>query len=203
MINEKPNRTENKLNSSQFPEIATDAQKKTIEKDVFYSFKKIFSKDTFDLAHTKTAVSVPDNIKKLFETIGSDTDTETDISHYILKYMSAFTHNRIGTVLRLNDITLFSKTAPGKVDDLKVGELVNYLDAMNTTNICSMVIKTTPLTITILTKENPDDEKLKQIEVDVKDITKLIVGEKMEQTFKLNQKFSAEELLEIYKISPL
>lgn len=200
MINEKSNRTENKLKSSQFQE-TTDVQKKDIEKDVFYSFKKIFSKDTFDLAHTKTAVSVPDNIKKIFETIGSDTDTETNISHYILKYMSAFTHNRIGTLLRVNDINMFSKTAPVKEEDLQLGELVNYQDTLNTIQLCGMVINKNPLTI--LTKEHPEDEKLKQIGVTLKDITKLIVGEKMEQTFKLNQKFSAEELLEIYKISPL
>lgn len=96
--------------------------------NMFSNFKKIFNNTTFNFTKTDPElvnpnpdiISLVNRIQIESETVSNVlTDEKAKISHYIFHFMGMFLHNRIGTQLRIQEITAKGLN-PTKSDEKKI-----------------------------------------------------------------------------------
>ncbi len=193
-------------------DIAGDATKQTdiitfigAKKDLIYGiFKRIFSPAFFSNDKIKNSVTKPpQDIIAFLGTIVDDPATK-EIDHYIMIHMSQYLHNKVGTPVTQADVTLVDETLID-YSGFKKGELVVYkeMGGGSRWNIFLKYDTGNPNLADIYGKENAGDTILKKYQVGITRLRSIVKGGVLEQTFKLGQKFSQDELIETYVINKL
>jgi hypothetical protein len=99
-----------------------------IMRDIFEAFKSSIDPDNFDQDFVADdGIKPPEEIMSLLSSIKNDADAGTDvvISNYIRKHMVSFLHNRVGTLLTVDESQNIMR---GAVKEFRNGELVVMVD---------------------------------------------------------------------------
>lgn len=174
---------------------------KDIKKLIFENmFKKAMDPETSfcapDLFLNRGGITPPASVIQLMRDICADTDTNTDIFHYIKKYMSRFVNNRVGTLLKESEISNIRRDDT----DFKVGRIVVQEIAADTYKfILIQKIHDDGINASILTRDS--DGKLCDTTVAINSLIGYSKLEKIEQQFKANEiSLNDEDLLETYLV---
>lgn len=154
-----------------------------------------FSKDFINAGGCKP----PADILKLIEQIHNEAsnDKEQNIKNYVMKYMRFFMHNRIGTYLKEGEMPNIRRD---DIRELKKGQLVVLEDGFGTYKVV-MFLETKNGNSKILTKNDPTDLDIIEIEVPVTSLLNYSKAEPISQTFKPNESnMNEDDLLEVYII---
>ena len=135
-----------------------------LRKKIAKNLKDMLNINNFGPVHQKNYVNnLPENIKTLWKSICAD--TETDIEILLIRYMSKFLHNRVGTFLKKTEKE-FVRSNPSR--DFRKGDLIVY-DKMGggvKDYRWALYIKSNnDATSQILYKSAPDDKEFKEEKV--------------------------------------
>ncbi len=146
----------------------------------------------------------PEEIIRLLTNIKNDADgrKELDISYYIRRFMTMFLNNRVGSLLKTDEITNIKE---GGVKEFRKGQIVTYQDSDGLNRFVTFVdIQPGGNGLArIITKDNIDPKISNIIEKDVpiSSLNEYSIVENVKQTFNMNESnLNEENLLETYTI---
>lgn len=171
-----------------------------VKKLSFKSFTKVLNPNTFSKSFTNSGgTKIPDEVKDFLTDVHSEasTDTNHDIGKYIYGHMKFFMNNRIGTLLKENEVKHVKKHSHG---EFKKGQICCYQESFNKV-LFVLFLDQKDSNVTIVTKNNPLDKDYIEKDVSFGNIFHYSKYEKIVQNFKANKvNLNEEELLETYII---
>ena len=170
-----------------------------IKDKCFDMFKEAFNVNRYlNNAQNQGFITPPDDIIKLLTSITDDfmTDRHRNISYYIHKYMTFFLNNRIGTLLRGNEVNNIRKDEY----DLKVGKLVVHEVRYKTYKfvIIKEFVDNKRKAIIITRDDETKYDNIEEKEVRVETLFNYSKYESINQDFKSDVNLSSSGLLETY-----
>lgn len=175
--------------------------KSSIKQKCFEAFKNTINPNIFSLSFLNIGGSKPsDDIIALLTSIHDDAsnNSEIDIHYYIIKYMSMYLNNRIGTYIKENEIPNIKKDA---VQQFKKGQIVAYLVDYDTYKFAIFVSEESNNQLKILYSNDPDNRKLYEKNVPVGNVF-YYASSNVTQNYKPKEvQLNEESLLETYNIS--
>jgi len=141
--------------------------------------------------------SIPDEVKKIYDDFTSDNNS---LNLFILKKFSRFLHNRVGTVLKDYE----TKSLIQYSTSFDRGELVAYKSPTSSNYIVSIYLTSIANNSNNNCKIFTNISNTSTINLDVKPINNSEIkklGIVLEQSYKHNQRFKPDELLETYYIN--
>jgi hypothetical protein len=171
-----------------------------IQQRIFEMFKRTFDPNIFnDSFFNDDGCKPPPEIYALFENISHDINTKPgyDIGKYIVKYMSKFMHNRIGSYLKETEIKDNIRREDTK--DFTKGQLIVFEELANTYKFVAFLRKENNGIAVILTKDDKDSKELLEKRVSITTLYGFSKVEPIVQNFKPNESnLNEDELLETY-----
>lgn len=166
-----------------------------IQKKVFENYRTIINTNSFTKEYTMNNVNKPPaSIMKLLE--GMMADPETDLGKVIIKHFRPLMNNRIGTLLRKDEVpnirSITSSFANGEMA-IEVIEQDLYKWCLVTASDGQMV--------EIITRDDPLSSNFITSSVRVETLKQFSPSEKIEQNIVPNLNLSEDELLETYLVS--
>lgn len=120
------------------------------------------------------------------------------ITDYIIKYMSTYLHNRVGTYLRETEILNIRRD---DTREIKRGQVIVYEDGHGSYKFVIYLETQSDGNVRILTKNEPNDNDVIENIVSAFSLLNYSRGEPIAQTFKANEaSMNEEDLLETYII---
>lgn len=168
------------------------------------SFKNVFNRNVFSNTFINSGGSLPDDsVLNLIQSIGDD--DLPSINDYLVKYMTMFMNNRVGTLLKEDEISNIQKD---NRQGFRPGQIVVYEYKNNTYKFVIYLGKNDNLAniLTCEEKTSFHDNKVKIISstATIDMLYNYSVYEPITQNFKPNESnFSNENLMEIYTINKL
>lgn len=206
-----------KINSSIFDDLDNDiiANKDDIQRDSIKAFLNVINSNTFSNSFvTNGGTKPPEDILRMLSNINNDVnnmlrvDKDIKLTDVIFKHANFYMNNRIGTILKNEEITSIQKTntekfIPGQIvvrefrndtyDFVLFKEYVTDSDDASITNNKARIL--TDL-------RNPGNKKqLVEITVDTGSIFNYSIHDKINQDFVNKLNLSEENLLETYIIN--
>lgn len=171
-----------------------------MKNNVFDMFKNVFNVNEFKQDFINSGgCKPPSEIINLLGNIYADAanDIDKDIKKYILKYMTPFLHNRIGTYLKDSEIPNIRR------DDMREftkGQILVYVDSYGSFKFV-IFIETINGNSKILTKDDNQNSYIIEISIPVSSLFNYSKSEQIMQIFKPNESnMNEDELLETYII---
>lgn len=176
--------------------------KQKLGEKICSNLKNMLNPNNFTNEHTKNYVNgLPEDTKILWDKICSD--PSKDIKELIMKYMSKYLHNRIGTFLKRSEIE-FIRPIPSR--DFKNGDLIVYDKGGNKDYRWALYLgieKNNNNNSIILCKQFPDSSEYKEEIVNNGNLYEYSSVEVIEQNVNnpRDLKISEDNLLETYDLS--
>lgn len=174
--------------------------KENINDKCFDMFVRAFDNNIFKKHNNEFGViQPPTEIMSLMEEIfrEASTDKSKNIGNYILKYMTNYIHNRVGTFLKENEIANIRKDG---IQNLKSGNILIH-EVSNNTYKFVLLHNIHDNEATILTKENNNDSDFIIQKININELANYVKSETIMQNFKPDEEnLSDDALLEIYLI---
>ena len=170
----------------------------------FEMFKNAINPNIFDKSFITNGGCRPSpKIMELITKIYADANKTPYIVYYIQKYMMQFLHNRIGTVLREQEIASIRKSGY-ILDDLNIGDILVYEKSNDVYQFVLLIEinnnNNNNVIPSILTKDNDNDEEFISKPVALTSLFAYSKNEPILQSFKANEG-GKDELLETYTIN--
>lgn len=167
-----------------------------VRKHVYEMFKKNINPNVFTQEYTENGgMTLPENVRKLMAAISTDNSSE-NISDYIVKYMTVFMNNRIGTYLKDTEKENVRDNAG---TDFKKGEIAVYTADYGAEVFCTYLEESTAGKSYVLSRGDPASH-IDRIELPAERLKKYLLADPIEQKFRANEANFSNDPLETYTI---
>ncbi|AYV85025.1 MAG: hypothetical protein Satyrvirus2_36 [Satyrvirus sp.] len=172
----------------------------SIQRKVFENYRKIINTNSFTKEHTQNNVNrPPESIMKLIERMMDD--KETDLGKVIVNHFHPLLNNRIGTLLKKDEIPNIREIT----GQFKNGEIVVQVIEEQLFKFCQIIgpdeTSIGSGIMKIITKDSPDSTNFIEIKVRIETLKQYSSSEKIEQNTTPDVIYNDDQLLETYIIS--